>query len=63
LASASILMGTPFLLYGSYSVGIFVILFFLNGYTLFHGGPELKHDRADALEKAGVHISLKCVEE
>ena len=37
---------------------IFGILLFLNGYTLFLGGPELKHDRAEALEKAGVHISL-----
>ncbi len=63
LASASIVMGTPFLLYGSYGVGIFGILLFLNGYTLFYGGPELKHDRAEALEKAGVHISLKCIEE
>ena len=63
LASASIIMGTPFLLYGSFGVGAFAVLLFLNGYTLFYGGPELKHDRADALEKAGVHISLKCIEE
>ena len=63
LASASIIMGTPFLLYGSFGVGAFAVLLFLNGYTLFYGGPELKHDRADALEKAGVHISLKCIED
>ena len=63
LASASIVMGTSFLLYGSFGVGAFGILLFLNGSTLFYGGPELKHDRADALEKAGVHISLQCIEE
>ena len=63
LASASIVMGTPFLLYGSFGVGAFAVLLFLNGASLFYGGPELKHDRADALEKAGVHISLKCIEE
>jgi hypothetical protein len=63
LASASIIMGTPFLLYGSFGVGAFAVLLVLNGYTLFYGGPELKHDRANALEKAGVHISLKCIEE
>jgi hypothetical protein len=62
LASASIIMGTPFLLYGSFGVGAFAVLLVLNGYTLFYGGPELKHDRADALEKAGVHISLKCID-
>lgn len=63
LASASIIMGTPFLLYGSFGVGAFAVMLFLNGYTLFYGGPELKHDRADALEKAGIHIPLKCIEE
>ena len=63
LASASIVMGTSFLLYGSFGVGAFGVLLFLNGSTLFYGGPELKHDRAEALEKAGVHISLKCIEE
>ena len=63
LASASIIMGTPFLLYGSVGVGVFAILLFLNGYTLLYGGPELKHERAEALEKAGVHISLKCIED
>jgi len=63
LASASIIMGTPFLLYGSFGVGAFAVLLVLNGYTLFYGGPELKHDKADALDKLGVHISLKCVEE
>ncbi len=63
LASASIIMGTSFLLYGSFGVGAFGILLFLNGSTLLYGGPELKHDRAEALEKAGVHISLQCIEE
>lgn len=63
LASASIIMGTPLLLYGSFGVGAFGILLFLNGYTLFYGAPGLKHDKADALEKLGVHISLKCVED
>jgi hypothetical protein len=63
LASASIIMGTPFLLYGSFGVGAFAVLLVLNGYSLFYGGPELKHDKADALDKLGVHISLKCVEE
>jgi len=63
LASASIIMGTPLLLYGSFGVGAFGILLFLNGYTLFYGAPELKHDKAEALEKLGVHISLKCVED
>lgn len=63
LASASIIMGTPLLLYGSFGVGAFGILLFLNGYTLFYGAPELKHDKAEALEKLGVHISLKCIED
>jgi hypothetical protein len=63
LASASIIMGAPLLLYGSFGVGAFGILLFLNGYTLFYGAPELKHDKAEALEKAGVHISLKCIED
>ena len=63
LASASIIMGTPFLLYGSIGVGAFAVLLVLNGFTLFYGTPEFKHDRADALEKAGVHIPLKCIEE
>ncbi len=63
LASASIIMGTPFLLYGSFGVGAFAVLLFLNGSTLFYGAPELKHDKADALDKLGVHISLKCIEE
>jgi hypothetical protein len=63
LASASIIMGTPFLLYGSFGVGTFGVLLFLNGYTLFHGAPELKHDKADGLDKLGVHISLKCIED
>ena len=63
LASASIIMGTPFLLYGSFGVGAFGILLFLNGYTLFYGAPELKHDKAGALDKLGVHISLKCIED
>ena len=35
----------------------------VNGYSLFYGSPELKHDRAEGLYKLGVHISLKCVEE
>ncbi len=63
LASVSIITSMPFLLYGSGAVGAFAVLLFLNGYTLFYGAPELKHDKADALEKAGVHISLKCLEE
>jgi Domain of unknown function (DUF4337) len=63
LASASIITGTRILLAGSGLVGIAGILFFLNGYTLFFGAPHVKHDKADALEKAGVHISLRCVEE
>ena len=63
LASASIITGTRILLGGSAIVGIFGVLLFLNGYTLFYGTPSFKHDKADALEKAGVHISLKCIEE
>jgi hypothetical protein len=63
LASASIIMGTRALLYGSWGVGIFGVLLFLNGFTLVYGGPELKHDKQAELEKAGVHIHLKCVEE
>ena len=63
LASASIIMGTPFLLYGSFGVGAFAVLLVLNGFTLFYGNPELKHDKADALDKLGVHIPLKCIEE
>ena len=63
LASASIIMGTPFLLYGSFGVGGLGILLFLNGYSLLYGAPELKHDRAQDLEKAGVHLALKCIEE
>ena len=63
LASASIIMGTPFLLYGSFGVGTFAVLLFLNGSTLFYGAPELKHDKVDALDKLGVHIPLKCIEE
>lgn len=63
LASASIIMGTPFLLYGSFGVGALGILLVLNGYTLFYGAPGLKHDKAEALAKAGVQISLQCLEE
>lgn len=63
LASASIIMGTTFLLYGSFGVGAFAVLLVLNGFTLFYGAPEVKHDKADALDKLGVHIPLKCVEE
>lgn len=63
LASTSIVMGTPLLLYGSGAVGALAILFFLNGFTLFYGSPELKHERVEALEKAGIHIPLKCIEE
>ena len=63
LASASIITGTRLLLAGSGAVGLFGILLFLNGYTLFYGMPHMKHQRADALEKAGVHLSLQCIEE
>ncbi len=63
LASTSIVMGTAFLLYGSGAVGAIAILFFLNGYTMFYGAPEFKHERAEALEKAGIHIPLKCIAE
>jgi hypothetical protein len=63
LASASIVMGTAMLLYASGTIGAIGILFFLNGYTLFYGAPQLKHERAEALEKAGIHIALKCLEE
>jgi hypothetical protein len=63
LASTSIVMGTPLLLYGSGTVGAIAILFFLNGSTLFYGGPEIKHEKAEALEKAGIHIHLKCIAE
>ncbi len=61
LASTSIVMATPLLLYASGSVGAIGILFFLNGYTLFWGGPDVKHEKAEALEKAGVHLSLRCI--
>jgi hypothetical protein len=63
LASASIIMGTQLLLYASGGVGALGILFFLNGYTLFYGVPEVKHEKAEALEKAGIHIPLKCIAE
>jgi len=63
LASTSIVMGTAFLLYGSGAVGAIAILFFLNGSTMFYGAPGLKHERAEALEKAGIHIPLKCIAE
>ncbi len=63
LASASIVMNARLLLYGSAGVGAFGILLFLNGYALVYGSPELKHDKADALEKAGVQISLRCIQE
>ena len=63
LASASIVMGAQLLLFGSGAVGAIGILFFLNGYTLFYGGPDVKHEKAEALEKAGIHIALKCISE
>jgi len=63
LASASIVTGARLLLAASGAVGLFGILLFLNGYTLFYGGPPLKHDKADALTNSGVHISLRCIEE
>jgi hypothetical protein len=63
LASASIITGARLLLGASGLVGLFGIFLFLNGYTLVYGAPPLKHDKGDALEKAGVHISLKCIEE
>ncbi len=63
LASASIIMGARLLLGISGAVGLFGILLFLNGYTLFYGGAPLKHEKADALTNSGVHISLRCIEE
>ncbi|MGO8953174.1 MAG: DUF4337 domain-containing protein [Rhodomicrobium sp.] len=63
LASAAIITGARLLLGASGFVGLFGILLFLNGYTLVYGEPPLKHDKADALEKAGVHISLRCIVE
>jgi hypothetical protein len=63
LASTSIVMATPLLLYFSGTVGAIGILFFLNGYTLFWGSPGMKHERAEALEKAGIHLHLKCIAE
>ncbi len=63
LASASIITGARLLLGASGLVGLFGVLLFLNGYALFYGGPPLKHDKADALTNAGVHISLRCIEE
>jgi len=63
LASASIITGTRILLGGSAIVGVFGVLLFLNAYTLFFGMPSFKHEKADALEKAGIQISLKCIEE
>ncbi len=63
LASASIITGAQMLLYGSGVVGVLGVLMFLNGFALFYGGPELKHDKQAELEKAGIHIHLKCVEE
>lgn len=62
LASASIIMGARLLLLGSGAVGVFAILLFLNGYALFLGSPQVKHEKADELEKAGIHVSLKCLE-
>lgn len=52
LASASIITGTRLLLLGSGAVGIFGILFFLNGYALIHGAPPQKYDKLEALQKA-----------
>ncbi len=63
LASASIITGATMLLWGSGAVGVLGILMFLNGYALVIGGPELKHDKEAELEKAGIHLHLKCVEE
>lgn len=63
LASASIITGARLLLGVSGAVGLFGVLLFLNGYTLLYGQPTLKHDKADALDKAGIHISLKCIED
>ncbi len=63
LASASIITGATLLLAGSGLVGLFGILLFLNGYTLVYGAPEFKHEKADVLEKANIHISLKCLED
>src|SRR5262249_10346209 len=63
LASASIITGTRLLLGGSAIVGLLGVLLFLNGYTLVFGMPAFKHEKAEALEKAAIHISLKCIEE
>ena len=52
LASASIIMKTRILLYGSGAVGIFGILFFLNGFALVYSGPEAKYTHLQALQKA-----------
>jgi hypothetical protein len=50
LASASIITGTRLLLGASGLVGIFGVLFFLNGYTLVAGAPKVKDDRFKALQ-------------
>jgi hypothetical protein len=63
LASASIIMGTRLLLAGSGLVGLFGVLFFLNGFTLVIGAPEMQHKQADELAKAGVQLAAKCIEE
>jgi hypothetical protein len=52
LASASIITGTRLLLISSGAVGIFGILFFLNGYALIRGAPPQKYDKLEALQKA-----------
>jgi membrane-bound ClpP family serine protease len=61
LASASIITGARLLLVGSGIVGMLGVFLFINGYTLLFGAPELKHDKAEILEKAGIQINLQCL--
>jgi hypothetical protein len=51
LASAAIITGARLLLLGSGAVGLFAILLFLNGYGLYFGAPEQRHDKLINLKK------------